>query len=149
MTLIAVSPSLYEYDYALWTDDIAAKLRAKDFENLDLDNLIEEIEALGRSERHELKSRLDVLLSHILKRLYVNLPHDYNGWERTIREQRKQIKRRLADSPSLNSYLGQIFDEVWLDALTEVQEDYPQVQFPKIWQFSRNIEVLLNQKFWE
>jgi len=89
------------------------------------------------------------LLSHILKRLYVDLPDDYNGWERIIREQRKQIKRRLADSPSLKPYLGRIFDEVWLDTLTEVQEDYLQVQFPKVWKFSRNLEVLLNQKLWD
>jgi len=47
MTLTAVSLSLYESDYALWADDMATKLRAKDFEDLDLDNLIEKIEALS------------------------------------------------------------------------------------------------------
>jgi hypothetical protein len=140
--------SLYESDYLLWTEDTIAKLRAGDFEQIDLENLIEEIADLGRSYRDELESRLDVLLSHLLKRLYVPLENDYNGWERTIREHRKQIKRRLAKSPSLKNYLPQIFDEIWLDALKELREDYPQCQFPDECPFDREIESLLNEKFW-
>ena len=78
---------------------------------IDVDDLIEEIEDLRRSYRDELESRLDVLLSHIFKRLYVPLANDYNGWERTIREQRKQIRRRLEQSPSLKNYL-MVFDGI-------------------------------------
>ncbi len=149
MTQTAIVPSLYESDFSLWLEETAARLKARDFDHLDIDNLVEEIETLGRSERHELKNRLDVLLSHVLKRLCVNLPNDYNGWERTIREQRKQIKRRLADSPSLKVYLSEIFDEVWQDALAEVQADYPQYQFPDRWEFSRDVDALLTEAFWD
>ena len=46
--------SLYEQDFLLWSEETAAKLRARDFENLDLENLIEEVESLGRSDRKEL-----------------------------------------------------------------------------------------------
>ncbi|MFZ9738471.1 MAG: DUF29 domain-containing protein, partial [Prochlorotrichaceae cyanobacterium] len=65
--------SLYEQDFLLWSEDTAAKLRARDFENLDLENLIEEVESLGRSDRKELLSRLVVIFEHLLKRLYVQL----------------------------------------------------------------------------
>jgi hypothetical protein len=149
MTQTAIAPSLYESDFSLWLEETAARLKARDFDRLDINNLVDEIETLGRSERHELKNCLDVMLSHVLKRLCVNLPNDYNGWERTIREQRKQIKRRLADSPSLKSYLPEIFDQVWQDALAEVQEDYPQYQFPDRWEFSRDVDALLTEAFWE
>jgi hypothetical protein len=148
MTQTVARKSLYESDYLLWAQETIAKLRARDFDHVDLDNLIEEIEDLGRSYRDELESRLDVLLAHILKRLYVPLADDYNGWERTIREQRKQIKRRLAKSPSLKNYLTEIFDEIWRDALNEVREDYPQYDFPDLWQFDRDIDSLLNHNFW-
>lgn len=148
MTQILAKKSLYESDYLLWTQDIVAKLRAREFDQLDFDNLIEEVEDLGRSYRDELEGRLDVLLFHILKRLYVTLTDDYNGWEKTIREQRKQIKRRLAKSPSLKNYMVQIFDRICQDALKEVREDYPQYDFPELWQFDCDIETLLNDNFW-
>lgn len=74
MTQIVTKKSLYESDFLLWTLEIATKLKARDFEHLDIENLIEEIEDLGRSPRKELESRLTTLLSHLLKRLYVNMP---------------------------------------------------------------------------
>ena len=148
MTQTIARKSLYESDYLLWTQETIAKLKARDFDHVDFENLIEEIEDLGRSYRDELESRLDVLLSHILKRLYVPLVNDYNGWERTIREQRKQIRRRLEKSPSLKNYLTEIFDKIWQEALKEVREDYPQYNFPDLWQFNRDIDTLLNVNFW-
>ena len=149
MTQTVVKKSLYESDYLLWTQEIVAKLRARDFYDIDFESLIEEIEDLGRSYKDELESRLDVLLSHILKRLYVSLTNDYNGWERTIREQRKQIRRRIEKSPSLKNYLSTIFDAVWQDVLKEIREDYPQCRFPDTWQFERDVETILNINFWE
>jgi hypothetical protein len=148
MTQTIARKSLYESDYILWTQETIAKLKARDFDHVDFENLIEEIEDLGRSYRDELESRLDVLLSHILKRLYVPLTSDYNGWERTIREQRKQIRRRLEKSPSLKNYLSEIFDKIWQDVLKEVREDYPQYKFPDLWQFDRDIDTFLNGNFW-
>jgi hypothetical protein len=64
MTQTASQASLYNRDFALWVEDVMAKLKARDFDHLDLENLIEEIEALGKSERKELKSRLSTLLAH-------------------------------------------------------------------------------------
>lgn len=61
--------SLYDRDFALWLEDTAAKLKARDIHNLDWDNLVEEIEALGISQKHEVESRLKTILTHILKRL--------------------------------------------------------------------------------
>lgn len=101
----SVTPGvLYEQDFALWIDDTVAKLKARNFEQIDLENLIEEIESLGRSEKRELENRLDVLFQHILKRVYVNSPNDYRGWRDTITEQRRQLKRLLKQSPSLKNY---------------------------------------------
>ena len=80
---------LYEQDLVAWCDDTVAKLKAGNFEAIDLDSLIEEIEGLAGRDRRELESRVEVLLYHLLKRLYVRSPNDYRGWELTIREQRR------------------------------------------------------------
>jgi hypothetical protein len=71
MTQSIIRKSLYESDFLLWTQETVIKLKAKDFDNVDLENLIEEIEGLGSSYRDELESRLETLLAHCLKRLYV------------------------------------------------------------------------------
>jgi hypothetical protein len=60
-------PNLYESDFYQWIQQTAGALKAKAFDQVDWDNVIEEIESMGRSERRELKSRLIVLLEHLLK----------------------------------------------------------------------------------
>jgi len=142
-------PSLYEQDFLLWTEATVAQLKARDFEHLDLENLIEEIDALGRSQRKELKSRLLVLLEHLLKRLYVLSPDNYRGWETTIEEQRRQIELELEDSPSLKNYWDEAFVTAWRLALKGVRKSYPAVGFPDAWPFSREIGMVLDCDFWE
>jgi hypothetical protein len=149
MTQTPVQSQLYERDFSLWVADTIAKLKAQEFDKLDLDNLIEEIEALGKRDRRELKSRLRVLLSHLLKRCYVVSPEDFRGWELTIREQRTELQDLLEQSPSLNQYLLNEFDKVWLSALSQVIEDYPSIQFPDVCPFLGNVDALLSQRFWE
>jgi hypothetical protein len=151
MTQTVVRKSLYESDYLLWIQDVVSKLRARDFDfdNVDLENLIEEIEDLGHSKKDELKSRLNTLLEHLLKRIYVDMPQEFNGWQRTIREQRKRLDWLLDDNPSLKTIWNDTFDIAWRYALRDVREDYPQYQFPNTWQFGRDIETILNTVFWE
>jgi len=143
------TPSLYDRDILLWVEDTVAKLKSHDFEQLDIENLIEEVESLGISQRRELRNRLTTLLEHLLKRLYVNLINDYNGWERTIREQRRQIHFLLKDSPSLKSIWADTFTQVWELAIADVCEEYPQTQSPDRWQFSSDLEPMLNDRFWQ
>ena len=122
--------SLYEQDFLLWSEDIAAKLKTRDFEHLDLENLIEEVESLGRSDRKELLSRLVVIFEHLLKRLYVELANDYNGWERTVRTQRNELVILLKQSPSLKSIWQKSVEDAWSIALKSVQKEYLNTKFP-------------------
>ncbi|WP_265576181.1 DUF29 domain-containing protein [Gloeocapsopsis crepidinum] len=131
-----------------WYEDTIAKLKTGNFSNIDINKLIEEIEGLAGRDRREFKSRLRVLLAHLLKRIYVNSPDDYRGWEITVRSQRQQLLDLLEQSPSLRNYFAEIFTKCWNDARTEVTEDYPQTEFPSEWTFSYEIDTLLNKKFW-
>jgi len=149
MAHISQERSLYEEDILLWVKDTSAKLKAGDFENLDLENLIEEVESLGISQRKELLSRLTVLLAHILKRIYVNLPHDYNGWERTISTQGIQLRVLLKEVPSLKTHWDSSFEDAWEIALQTIQEDYPKVDFPDRFPYGSDVDSLLNKKLWE
>ncbi len=141
--------SLYEQDILLWVEETVSKLKAKDFETLDLDNLIEEVESLGISQKKELINRLIVLLEHLLKRLYVDLPYDYNGWERTIRTQRNNLQVLIKQVPSLKSRWESSFIDAWEIALKTVREEYSQINFPDRWPFSQELEAMLNDRFWE
>jgi hypothetical protein len=148
MTQVITSKSLYESDFLLWTQDTIAKLKTKDFDHVDIDHLLEEIEALGNSYRDELESRLETLIEHCLKRLCVDMPQEFNGWERTIREQRRRLKRRLQKTPSLKTVWDESVLEAFEFALETVRDDYPQYRFPDTWQFGRDIDSILNQEFW-
>lgn len=150
MTQAITRKSLYESDFLLWTQDTIAKLRAKDFDHVDLENLIEEIEALGKSDKKEIRSRLTTLLAHLLKRIYVDMPDCFNGWENTIIEQRTEIEYALVDSPSLKSLWNATFDIAFSKALSNVRKEYGKkgYQFPDTWQFDRDIDTMLNTDFW-
>lgn len=148
MSQIQNSTSLYEQDILLWAEETVAKLKARDFDQLDVENLIEEIEALGISQKKELISRLIVLLEHLLKRLYVNLFNDYNSWERTIRTQRGELEVLLDAVPSLSTRWETSFDKAWQIALKNVHKEYPQTDLPPFWTYSRSLEEMLDRDFW-
>jgi hypothetical protein len=101
---------LYDTDFIRWTEEQAATLRARRFDALDLENLAEEIEGLGKRDRRRLKSRLTVLLMHLLKWSYQ--PEQRSGsWDSTIRTQRADIRQLLDDSPNLRREIPIIIAE--------------------------------------
>jgi hypothetical protein len=106
---------LYEQDFYLWIQATAQLLREGKLSELDLPNLIEEIEAMGRSEKRELKSRLVVLLMHLLKWKY-QPGYRSESWRSTISEQRISIEAVLEDSPSLKPFLPEVFDDCYQKA---------------------------------
>jgi hypothetical protein len=140
--------TLYEKDILLWVEDTVSKLKKHDFENLDIKNLIEEVEALGISQKKELISRLMILLEHLLKRLYVDSPYDYNAWERTIRNQRAEIDLLISQVPSLQSRWEISFNDAWQRALLKVKKEYQKVSFPEECPFEQTIETILNEDIW-
>ena len=109
---------LYEQDYYLWIEETRSLLENHQFSDLDLDNLIEEISDMGKSQRQSLKSYLTRLLEHLLKLVYWQSELEYNqrGWKNEIRNFRRAIKRIIADSPSLQPYLIEIFDNSFQEA---------------------------------
>ena len=141
--------SLYEQDTSLWVTETVNKLKAKDFENLDLENLIEEVETLGKSQRNATKSFLRRLIEHLLKRCYVPLPECYIGWQRESRAFRNEIKDILEDSPSLKNFFLEIFPKVYASAIASVREEYTQINFPDHWLEDCDINSILNRNFWE
>jgi Domain of unknown function DUF29 len=140
--------TLYEQDFALWLQTTIARLKVDDIRDLDTKHLIEELEGLAGRDRQELESRLEVLLAHILKRVYVDSAYDNHGWENTIIEQRRRLARKIQQSPSLRHYFVDVFDNCYGYALSQVRRDYPKVQFPDRWQFSPDIDVILSEQFW-
>jgi Domain of unknown function DUF29 len=93
----------YDRDFYEWTDVQAAALRAKAWNQLDWDNLAEEIESLGKSDRRAVQSHLKVLLRHLLKCAYQPPPHA--SWRTSIKNARDEIELILDDSPSLRRHL--------------------------------------------
>ena len=91
---------LYEKDCVLWTEQTARLLRAGAFDELDIENLAEEIEDMGKNRRRELRSRLRVLVSHLLKWQFQAAKRS-TSWEGTIFEQLEEIADVLEESPSL------------------------------------------------
>ena len=103
--------NLYDTDIVAWAAEQAELLRNRQWSALDLDNIAEEIEDVGKSAQRELCSRVAVLLAHLLKWKFQ--PHlRSKSWLATIAVQRRTIARKLNKIPSLKrSY----FDEEWLD----------------------------------
>lgn len=138
--------NLYETDFYAWTQEQVSLLKTQQWNELDTVNLIEEIEALGRKERQELRNRLGILLGHLLKWQFQPDKRS-NSWLGTIGEQRVQIKLLLEDSPSLKPYLEQaLLDAYQLGlALAMRETDLGEQVFPKVCPYT--LEQALNSEF--
>ncbi|MDZ8083030.1 MAG: DUF29 domain-containing protein [Nostoc sp. DcaGUA01] len=107
--------NLYDKDFYLWTQAVVQQLKEHKFDEIDIDNLIEEVETMGRSEKRELKSRLVVLLMHLIKWQYQPEKRS-ESWRSTITEQRICIEALLEDSPSLQPLIAEVFEDCYQKA---------------------------------
>jgi hypothetical protein len=114
--------TLYERDFYAWTRDQAAKLRARAHNDIDWDNVAEEIETVGRSDKKEIRSRLEVLLRHLLKWQF-QPDKRKSGWHSTISEQRTQLLSLIEDSPSLRDFPGQELEKMYRIARLKADDE--------------------------
>lgn len=115
---------LYETDFYRWTIEQSRLLALGKLDGLDLVNLVEEIESLGKQQQQELRNRLGVLLGHILKWEYQPEKRS-KSWRVTIRGQRREIKFLLAKNPSLKSYLDEAIFLGYMQGVDLVVEETP------------------------
>ena len=136
----------YDEDFFAWTQEQARLLRAGEFSQLDIENVAEELESMGRSDRREIESRLEVLLMHLLK-WQLQVGHRSPGWVRTIREQRRRIAKVLRDSPSLRPAVPQLIPEAYTEALDKAAQEtgLPETMFPSACPFT--LEQILDEDF--
>ena len=140
---------LYDTDFYAWTQEQAALLRDQKAQALDYANLAEEVESLGKSQQYALESRLEVVLTHLLKWRYgPTLPDARRGWRLTVREQRRRLARLFHQNPSLRPTVPAVVAESYpharLMALDETEE--PSTIFPETCPWTP--EQVLEAEFW-
>jgi len=143
MTVIPDLKTLYEIDDSLWLAETIELLKAKNFEALDLDNLIEELEDLGNEKKFRAASLLEQIIRHFLLLQFWTRERDYNQdhWELEIVNFQIQLKRYL--TTNLRNYLQNELTNIYEDAVFFVRKKTKnQVNFPDTCPYS--LEELLN-----
>ncbi|MGB5596956.1 MAG: DUF29 domain-containing protein [Crocosphaera sp.] len=117
-----VKTETYEKDYYQWTIEQVKALRERNLDNLDWENIIEEIESLGRSDYNAVSSLLMRQIEHRLKIDYTPLEECYKKWQVEIQAFKIGIKRKI--SPSMKPKLSQDLEEIYQDAVSLVALEY-------------------------
>jgi hypothetical protein len=111
-----VSATRYDDDYFAWTQEQAALLRGKKrISQIDTENIAEELEDLGRSQKREIRSRIVVILLHLLKWRY-QPERRSESWTSSLIEQRTDIADEITDSPSLRTFPADILARAYSTA---------------------------------
>jgi hypothetical protein len=138
--------SLYERDFCLWLEQQAALLREGRFDELDLANLVEEIEALTRRDRKAIKNNLVALLTHLLKHQFQPEQRS-SGWRGSIVEHRQRLRDDFEESPSLRPHAAAVFARTYADARERASAEtgLPLRTFPRSSPYT--LEQTLDSKF--
>jgi hypothetical protein len=146
---IQTHQSLYDKDFNAWALDMAYKLKTKKFDDLDIDNLVEEVEDMSKSQRRSLESRLIALIMHLLK-WQVQSEKQCGSWKGTVRQQRMKIKKLLLDMPSLKNDFDSLLQSqnVYENALIEAinETGLKEKLFPKKIPYTK--EQILDDTFY-
>jgi hypothetical protein len=127
--------TLYDVDFLKWIDHQAAALRARRWNELDVEHLAEEVESLGRSQRRELQSRVRVILQHLLKGQRSSMQP---SWASTIAANQIDLAALLEDNPSLRREVPDAIQAAYPTArrLAAVDMSVPINEFPAICPFT-------------
>jgi hypothetical protein len=137
----------YETDFYAWTQHQAEQLRSLRPSGFDWANLAEEIEDLGKGQKHKIESKLTIVLLYLLKLAYQ--PESTKaGWRSSVIEHRRRIARIVRDSPSLRRYPSTVIEEEYAPARTMAAEEtgLALTTFPATCPFT--IEQVLDPSFW-
>lgn len=128
---VSQAARLYETDFCAWAVVQAQALRDRAWDDLDVEHLVEEIEALARQQRQELRNRLAVLLGHLLKWEF-QVSRRSRSWQATVRIQQREIALLLKENPSLQPYRDEALGVAYLNGrdLAIAETDVPEVTFP-------------------
>ena len=119
-----MSSKLYATDFYAWTLEQSKLLQQGKWQTLDIDNLVEEIESLGKQQRQELRNRLGILIGHLLKWQYQS-DRRSKSWRITIRVQREEVREILQENPSLKPYLEEAIMKAYDAGLELVLKETP------------------------
>jgi hypothetical protein len=110
---------LHDRDFYLWTEEIKQKIQTRNFADMDWDNLLDEIDDMGKSEKRSLESYIQRLIEHILKLKYWESEREqnYRHWRAEVANFRNQINRLLKRNPSFKKYLAEIYDEIFTEVI--------------------------------
>lgn len=139
--------TLYDRDFYAWANEQAELLRAGNLAQADIEHIAEEIESMGKTEKRELISRLAVLLLNLLK--WQHQPGRRGAsWQATIRVQRRDLRRHMADNPSPKATLPESIADAYGNAIIEAgaETGLPESSFPSTcpWSFDQ----MLDDAFW-
>ena len=115
------SPEYHADGYG-WAMAQLKLIRERRFEEVDWEHVAREIEDMSRSEYRSLESALRVLLVHLLKWDH-QVAFRSRSWLITIREQHRQYRRLLDQSPSLRPHLEQIRADAYLSAVRDAVKE--------------------------
>jgi hypothetical protein len=123
---------VYDSDFFKWAKDQAKFLKRGEFSKLDIDNLIEEIESLGRSEKRTLESYLEKWLMHMLKVKFQSSKHT-PSWDNTIEISIHKTRKTLFENPSLKPKLKEIVADAYFSAriMASTETGLAVATFPK------------------
>jgi hypothetical protein len=120
-----------EQDFYAWTQEQAQLLRTGKLDEIDWQNIAEEIEDMGRSEKRQLESRLEILIMHLLKwQFQPNLRS--RSWQLTIKEQRLRLEKLLQENPSLQGNLMEVIAKVYPLASLSAERETGLSLFPEV-----------------
>ena len=131
--------SLYQSDFNLWLEKNLTLLKDREFAQLDINNLVEEIEDMGNNRKDALESNLMRVFQHLLKWKYQPQKRS-NSWRASITEHALRLNKTFKKSPSLKRYFETVYEECYQDArLVASRETGIDIDiFPEICPFNPN-----------
>lgn len=149
----------YQQDLNLWREQTINKIRQGNYQEIDWENLIEELEDMGKSEKRAFRNNLMVLLAHLLKlKVQFDAPDTMKrSWYNSVDEHRARIKDDLLDNPSYKATLTNTIKEAYKKAIKLAIKEGQRASFgvrkPSVSEYPQEcpftIEQIFDDNFYE
>ena len=144
---LVTATDLYDQDFYTWAPRQAALVRARRLDELDLENVAEELESLGKEQAHKLEAAFRVLLLQLLKQAHQPQRRS-RSWRSTVVRERTNVERILADNPGLKPQRARHFETAYRGARKEAAAEtgLPIATFPEAPPYTA--EQAMDEAFW-